>query len=308
MQETLARMEKERAADQSRLTTQLQDLSRSTIGLETALRQPKVRGNWGEIQLRNVVELAGMSEYCKDFQEQVHIQTDEGTLIPDMIVNLPGGRTLVIDAKTPLENFRQAVEVTDEKEREELMKAHALAVRGHIKELSRKEYEKHLDRAPDFAIMFIPGESFFSAALERDRTLIEDAIRERVLLATPTTLVAMLKSIAFTWKQQAQEENVRKIADAGAEMYSRLCVFGRHWAGVRAGLDQASRAFDESMASWNKRLVPAAERLKELGASQPKDQLDEMEATHPLTHETPRLIEEGPSPDGQSAIPGPDAG
>jgi len=292
MKDTLARIEKDRVADSSRLTEQLKELSRSTTGLETALRQPKVRGNWGEITLENVVKLAGMSEYCRDFEKQVSIRTEDGLLIPDMIVNLPGGRTLVIDAKTPIEHFRQAVEETDETKRGLLMKAHAQAVRNHMKDLSRKDYEKHLEQAPDFAIMFIPGESFFSAALEEDRTLIEDAIRDRVLLATPTTLVAMLKSIAFTWRQQEQEDNVRRIADAGTEIYSRLCVFEEHWDGVCRGLNQACKAYEDAVGSWNRRLLPAAEKLKDLGAAMPKDKLEGLEAPHPLTHETPRLIEE----------------
>lgn len=297
MKETLSRMEKDRVDASSVLREQLKELTKTTTGLETALRQPQVRGNWGEIALRNAVELAGMSKYCHDFSEQVQFKTDDGWLRPDMIVNLPGGRSLVIDAKTPLDHFRRAVAETDEKKRSELMKMHAQAVRGHIKDLSRKDYVKHMEQTPDFTIMFIPGESFFSAALEEDRTLIEDAIRDQVLLATPTTLVAMLRSIAFCWQQQEQEANVRKIAEAGMELYSRLTVFARHWSDVRKGLDQAGAAFADSVGSWNRKLIPAAERLKKLGAALPEHQLEELDVPHPLTHETPRLIDEGPAED-----------
>ena len=308
MRDALNRLETERVKSHSLLSDNLRKLTEVTSGLEIALRKPQVRGSWGELVLRNAVEIAGMSQYC-DFAEQVSLEGEQGRLRPDMTVRFPGGQTVVVDSKVSLEHFRQALEATDEAGRTELMRAHATAVRTHMQQLSKKEYWKQFEQTPDFAILFLPGESFFSAALEQDRKLIEDGIRNQVLLATPTTLIAMLRTIAFCWQQHEQEANVRKIADAGTEIYSRLCVFAGHWTDVRKGLDQACQSFDESIGSWNKRLLPAAERLKTLGAALPERQLDELETTQPLTHEMPKLPElatgEGQSVDSTDSTDSP---
>ncbi len=293
MRDTLSRLETERVKSHSLLSDNLRKLTEVTTGLEIALRKPQVRGSWGELVLRNAVELAGMSQHC-DFAEQVSLpaaaglEGEQGRLRPDMTVRLPGGRTVVVDSKVSLTKFRSALEATDEDDRIRFMQEHASAVRSHIQGLSKKEYWKQFEHTPDFVILFLPGESFFSAALEADHALVEDGIRSQVLLATPTTLIAMLRTIAFCWQQQEQEANVRKIAEAGTEIFSRLCVFARHWADVRKGLNQACQAFDESTGSWNRRLIPAAQRLKMLGAALPEDKLEELETTRPLTHEMPK--------------------
>lgn len=242
------------------------DLRQETGTLASALRQPRVRGSWGELTLRRAVELAGMSPHC-DFEEQGTILTADSRLRPDLTVHMPGGRDIVVDAKVPLNAFLEASEAETEAARQEAMRSHARLVRDHIQQLGSKAYWSQFENTPELVILFMPGESFFSAALERDRSLIEDALAHRVLLASPTTLIAILRSIAYGWRQHQMEENAARISALGKELYERISKFAAHLDGVREGLDRAADAYNRSVGSFNDRLLPSVRRLGELGVS-----------------------------------------
>ncbi|HVB98499.1 MAG TPA: DNA recombination protein RmuC [Candidatus Dormibacteraeota bacterium] len=242
------------------------DLRQETGTLTSALRQPRVRGAWGELTLRRAVELAGMSPHC-DFEEQGTLTGEDGRLRPDLIVHMPGGRDIVVDAKVPLSAFLKASEADTDTERQEAMRSHARLVREHIQGLGSKAYWSQFKNAPELVILFMPGESFFSAALECDRTLIEDALERRVLLSSPTTLIAILRSIAYGWRQHQMEENAARISALGKELYDRIGKFVEHIAGVRDGLERAAAAYNRSVGSFNDRLLPSVRRLGELGVS-----------------------------------------
>jgi DNA recombination protein RmuC len=248
------------------LSARILELRQETGVLATALRQPRVRGSWGELTLRNVVELAGMSPYC-DFTQQQTVQAEGGALRPDLIVRLPGNRRIVVDAKVPLEAFLEASETPDEAVRQRAMARHAQLVREHINRLASKSYWKELEPTPEFVVLFMPGESFFSAALERDRTLIEEASESKVVLASPTTLIALLRAVAYGWRQHQMEENAARISKLGKELYERIQKFVDHIGDVRDGLERAGRAYNSAVGSFNDRLLPAARRLRELGVS-----------------------------------------
>jgi DNA recombination protein RmuC len=265
-----------------------QRLQQETGRLVTALRSPHVRGRWGEITLKRVVEVAGMSPHC-DFETQPSTETDEGRRRPDLIVRLPGSRTIVVDAKAPLNDYVNAVETEDDESRQASLRRHAMAVRSHMQSLSNKAYWSQFDSTPDFVVMFLPGESFFSAALEQDRNLIEDGFRDRVILATPTTLIALLRSVAYSWQQQDIVENAREIARTARELFERLGPFTSHFDKVGSGLKQAVGAFNAAMASWQSRVVPAGRRLPELGATAAGAQFPELTAVDVLPTETPTL-------------------
>lgn len=260
-------------------------LQKETAGLVAALRQPNVRGRWGEITLRRVVEVAGMCEHC-DFREQSTTHGEGGRLRPDLVVTLPNDRTIVVDAKAPLEAYLKAVESQSEQERQAGMLAHARTIRAHMQALSNKGYWSQFADAPDFVVMFLPGESFFSAALEQDRTLIEDGVAGRVILATPTTLIALLRTVAHSWQQQQVAENSQRIADAGRELFDRVCIFADHLSRVGDGLRRATGAFNDAVGSWQLRVLPSGERLTELGVRSRKG---EMPALPPLDA-TPRAV------------------
>ncbi|MDQ0287184.1 DNA recombination protein RmuC [Desulfofundulus luciae] len=286
LKEELARYEAQvRAMENARqeaygsLKRQLQELSqtqqllhRETSNLVNALKAPQVRGRWGEITLRRVVEVAGMSPYC-DFVEQVSVETEGGRLRPDLVVKLPGGRTVVVDAKVPLKAYMEATESADENAWRQAMQRHAQAVRAHMQSLGSKAYWSQFTPGPDFVVLFLPGESFFSAAVEQDRRLIEDALASRVLLATPTTLIALLRTVALSWQQHQMAENARQIAEAGMELYERVCKFAGHLAKIKDGLQKATQSFNNAVGSWESRVVPGARRLKELGAAMPGKEL-----------------------------------
>jgi len=246
------------------LATTSKELRQETGSLVNSLKQPQVKGRWGELTLRRVVELAGMSPHC-DFQEQQSIDTEQGRLRPDLIVHLPGGTQIVIDAKVPLHGFLKAASASSEAEYREAMVQHASLVRNHIEGLSGKAYWKELDPTPEFVVLFVPGESFFSAALEQDRTLIEDAIEKRVVLASPTTLIALLRAIAYGWKQQLVAENAERIKDLGKELYDRVVKFAEHLSEIAKGLERANRAYNSAIASFDSRLIPSARKFKEMG-------------------------------------------
>lgn len=242
------------------------ELTRETVGLATALKSPVVRGNWGELTLKRVVEVAGMSEYC-DFNVQVTSTSEDTRQRPDMVVRLPGGRTVVVDAKAPRNAFFEAMEAKDEKSRTSHFTLHAEAVRDHMKRLGQKAYWQQFDPAPDFVVMFLPGESFFSAALESDRTLIEDGMISRVILATPTTLIVLLRSVAMGWQQIQLAENSQRISDAGKELFERIGTFAEHFGKIGRNLGQATDSFNNAVGSMERMLIPGARRLKELSAT-----------------------------------------
>lgn len=260
------------------------ELTRETTTLVSALKSPVARGRWGEVTLRRVVELAGMSEYC-DFEEQASVDGEEGRQRPDMVVRLPGGRTVVVDAKTPLDAYMSAVEAADEQSRAAHLARHAQQVRDHMKRLGAKAYWTQFDLAPDFVVLFIPGESFFSAALEKDRTLIEDGIKSHVIVATPTTLIALLRSVFMGWQQEGLAENAERIAEAGKELFDRFATFSDHFGKMGQGLDKTIKSFNSAVRSWETRIIPGTRRLKELGATRSPDaELPEVEQVEALPH------------------------
>jgi len=239
-----------------------QALQKETHQLSTALRSPTVRGRWGEMTLRRVVEVAGMSPHC-DFQEQVSVSGEGGGQRPDMVIRLPGDRAIVVDSKVPLDAYMDAVEAPDAAARGAAFGRHAGDVRKHVQALGRKAYWDQFREAPDFVVLFLPGESFFSAALEQDRSLMEDAMRSKVFLATPTTLMALLNVVAHGWRQQEMAANAERIGETGRELYERVCVFLDHFAKVGDGLERAAKAYDAAVGSYESRVRPAAERLAE---------------------------------------------
>jgi DNA recombination protein RmuC len=259
------------------LATTSKELREETGSLVNSLKQPHVKGKWGELTLQRVVELAGMIPHC-DFETQKSITTEDGRLRPDLTVYLPGGTQIVVDSKVPLEAFLRAMNATSDAERREAMTQHACLVREHIKGLSGKEYWKQFEPTPEFVVLFVPGESFFSAALEHDATLIEDAIDKRVVLASPTTLIALLRAIAYGWKQQSVAENAERITDLGKELYERAMKFAEHFCEVARGLERANKAYNNAVASFDSRLVPSARKFRELGiGSADVPQLDPVE-------------------------------
>ncbi|MCM2269242.1 MAG: DNA recombination protein RmuC [Thermoanaerobaculia bacterium] len=246
------------------LSTQ-ERLQAETGNLVKALRAPQVRGRWGEMTLKRAVEFAGLVDHV-DFVEQESVAGDDATLRPDLVVRLPGGRKVVVDAKAPLAAYLDAVEARDEDTRLRFLADHARQVRDHVRKLSAKSYWSQFEEAPDFVVLFLPGETFFSAALEQDPSLIDDAFGESVVLATPTTLVALLKSIAYGWRQEQLAHNAREIAAAARELHERVRVFSEHFAGVGRGLAQALKGYNNAAGSLTSRVLPQGRRLEELGA------------------------------------------
>jgi len=243
-----------------------QDLQQETRNLVTALKTPQVKGRWGEMTLRRLVELAGLTRYC-DFEEQVSVETEEGRRRPDLTVYLPGKRVIIVDAKAPLTAYMEAQEAPTEAERKNGLLRHARLVRNHMQSLCSKAYWTQFEATPDFVVLFLPGESFFSAALEQDRTLIEDGMKSRVILATPTTLMALLRTVAYTWQQQDVSENATRIAETGRELYERVTKFMEHLLNIREGIIKAAESYNEAVGSLEHRVLPTARRFKELGAA-----------------------------------------
>jgi DNA recombination protein RmuC len=241
-------------------------LQKETNILVTALKTSQVRGKYGEIGLRRVVEFAGMSSFC-DFDEQASLTTEDGKLRPDLIVKLPGQRRVIVDAKVPLAAYMQAFETTQEEEKKEFLKKHALAVREHLKKLSAKAYWSQFDDSPDYVILYLQIESSFGAALEFDRTLIEDGINNGIIFATPTTLITMLRTIAFSWQQVSISENIYQIRDAGIELYNRVTTLIQHIAAVGSNLSAASQNYNKVIGSLESRFIPQVRKLKEMGGT-----------------------------------------
>ena len=259
----LGKVEHERVAAYSMLREQISAVGSSADKLSRALRTPAVRGRWGEMQLRRVVEIAGMVERC-DFDEQPPLLTENGRLRPDLIVHLPGAKRIVVDAKAPLEAFLDAQETADEEMRAVKLQAHARQVREHMDKLGSKGYWEALDNSPEMVVMFLPGETLFSAALQHDLELIEHGLKQRILLASPITLIAMLTTVAHTWRQEALAENYREVAVLGRELYERLSVLGRHFEDLRRKLDGAVQAYNSAAGSFEARVLTGARKLRDL--------------------------------------------
>jgi DNA recombination protein RmuC len=284
--ERLGQVERERVEAYSRLSEQVLTLAATASTLSRALRTPAVRGRWGEMQLRRVVEIAGMLPRC-DFHEQPSLLGENGRLRPELIVHLPGSKRIVIDAKAPLEAFLDAQECTEDEQRVVLLQPHARQVREHLDRLGSNGYSEQLDGSPEMVVMFLPGETLFSAALQHDLTLIEHGLRSRVLLASPITLIALLTTVAHTWRQEALTENYQEVASLGKDLHERLGGFVTHFDDLRRKLDGAVQAYNKAAGTFESRVLVSARRLKELKVSTS----EELQEAEPIDT-VPRVLKE----------------
>jgi DNA recombination protein RmuC len=278
-------------AEQVRQLTETQKELRSETGnLVSALRdRPNVRGRWGEIQLRRVVEMAGMLEHC-DFETQHHVATEDGRIRPDLVVKMPGGASVVVDAKVAGQAYVESLECRDDESRTIKLQAHARQVRDHVTKLGAKSYWAQFDRAPDFVVLFLPGETFLSAALEQDPALLEDSFRDRVLIATPTTLIGLLRTVAYGWRQETIAESAKEVSELGRELYKRMATLTDHFSKVGDRLSSTVRAYNDSVGSFERSVLPGARKLKDHGISSSSElaELKEIEL-NVRTVKTPEL-------------------
>ncbi len=275
-------------------------LSRETRNLVTALRRPDVRGQWGEITLRRLVELAGMTQHV-DFTEQLSQATAAGAVRPDMIVHMPEQRDIVVDVKTPLEAYLSAAEARDDEERAQQLKRHAQVVAARVRELASKTYWAQFEHSPDFVVLFLPGDQFLAAALQENPQLIDEALRQNVMLATPTSLIALLKAVAYGWKQTVLAENAAEVRRLGEDVYKRLAVFAEHLARLGKSLGQSVDHYNRAVGSLEQQVMPAARRFPDLGLRTDRE-LSTLEPVGALAR-TPRLG--GGAADPGQADPGP---
>jgi DNA recombination protein RmuC len=325
-EQSLRLLELERQRAYTGLSAQVLQLAESqerlqseTRNLVTALRSPATRGRWGEMQLRRVVEMAGMLEHC-DFEEQVQTEGEEGRRRPDMVVHLPGTKRVVVDAKVPMQAFLDATDATDDVSRKAHLVSHARQLRAHVDALSKKSYWQQFDDSPEFVIAFIPGDPLLAAALEHDSALLEHAVANHVLLATPTTLIGLLRTVAYGWQQDALAENAREVQQIGRELYKRLATFGEHMARTGRSLSGAVDAYNKAVGSLERNVMPQARRFQELGvggSDKEVPMLDQVDAVarrpqapepsgsvRPLVEKIPGLeLLEG-SGDQQNELPG----
>jgi len=292
VQAQIVESEKTREGNYSALKQQILHITESNQGLQQAtqklvkaLRQPHGRGQWGEMQLRRVVEMAGMQEHC-DFETQTTTTTDEGkSLRPDLIVKLPGGQQIVVDSKAPMDAYLDAIETDDDAVRDTALARHATQVRTHIQQLGSKNYQQQFESTPEFVVLFLPSESFFSAALSQDSSLIEKGVEQGVILATPTTLIALLRAVAFGWRQEALTQNAREISQIGQELYSRLGSFAGHVQKLGRSLKSAVADYNKTVGSFESRIVSGARKFELLGAAPDGSLIPESEGIENIPRE-----------------------
>ena len=292
VQNQITESDKLREGDKASLKQQIVHITEANIGLQKetqklvkALRQPTGRGQWGEMQLRRVVEMAGMQEHC-DFETQTTTTTDEGKkLRPDLIVKLPGGQQVVVDSKAPMDAYLDAIETDDDSVRDTALARHAQQVRTHIQQLGSKKYQQQFDTTPEFVVLFLPSEAFFSAALTQDSSLIEKGVDQNVILATPTTLIALLRAVAFGWRQEALAENARDISSIGKELYTRLGAFAGHVQKLGRSLNSAVGDYNKTVGSLETRILTSARRFDELGAAPETASLPDLTGVESLPRE-----------------------
>jgi DNA recombination protein RmuC len=258
-----------------------EQLQGETRNLVKALRRPEVRGQWGELTLKRLAELAGMVEHC-DFEQQPSVDTTQGIQRPDMVVHMPGGREIIVDAKAPMDAYLGAVEAKEGGERSREIRRHARNVRDRVRELSSKGYWQQLPRSPDFVVLFIPGDQFLSAALEVDPKLLEDAMADKVVLATPSSLVALLRAVAYGWRQELLAENAEQIRTVGEELFERLTVFAEHLDRLGTHLNRGVESYNKAVGSFDSRILPAVRKFGEMGI-QGKKQPPELEPVERLS-------------------------